>query len=96
MLFLREAMPELRRLELQFRVQETESKLGFEFSFEHLASLEHIKVIIWTGNATRSRVEAAEAAVRGAVSMHPGRPTLDLGFWPPTWDKDKRDDSQQV
>jgi hypothetical protein len=80
MLFLQEAMPELRRLELRFRAQETESKMGFEFSFEHLASLEHIKVVIWGEDATRNRVEAAEAAIRGAVSMHPGRPTLDLGY----------------
>ena len=81
MLFLQEAMPELRRLELNFRAQETESKMGFEFSFEHLESLEHIKVVIWIRDATRSRVEAAEAAVRGAVSMHPGRPTLDVKFY---------------
>jgi Leucine-rich repeat (LRR) protein len=78
MLFLQEAMPELRRLELQFRAQETESKMGFEFSFDHLASLEHIKVVIWTKGATRSSVEAAEAAVRNAVSIHPGHPTLEL------------------
>jgi hypothetical protein len=95
MLFLQEAMPELRRLHLTFRVQETESKMGFEFSFEHLASLEHIKVIIRAKDATKSRVEAAEAAVRGAVSMHPRRPTLDLGY-EPRRDKDERDDSRQV
>jgi hypothetical protein len=69
--------------------------MGFEFSFEHLANLEHVKVVIWTGDATRSRVEAAEAAVRGAVSMHPRRPTLDLGY-EPRRDKDERDDSRQV
>lgn len=67
MLFLEEATPELQRLQLAFRGQETESKMGFEFSFEHLASLEHIKVTIRTEDATRSRVEAAEAAIRGAV-----------------------------
>ena len=80
MLFLQDAMPELRSLHLIFRAQEAESKMGFEFSFEHLASLEHISIEINRDGATRSRVEAAEAAVRNAVSMHPGRPTLDLCF----------------
>ena len=80
MLFLQEAMPKLQRLFLKFRAQETGSNMGFEFSFEHLASLEHIQVIIWREDATRSRVEAAEAAIRGAVSSHPGRPTLNLGY----------------
>ena len=80
MLFLQDAMPELRRLHLQFGAQKAESKMGFEFCFEHLASLEHITVQIYRDGATRSTVEAAEAAVRNAVSMHPGRPTLDLCF----------------
>jgi len=78
MLFLQDAMPELRRLHLYFAAQEKESKMGFEFCFEHLASLEHINVNISHYGATRSRVEAAEAAVRNAVSIHPGRPTLHL------------------
>jgi hypothetical protein len=78
MLFLQEAMPELRYLYLDFGAKETESKMGFAFSFEHLASLEHISVKIDSENATRSRVEAAEAAIRNAVSIHPGRPTLVL------------------
>ncbi|CAL4905785.1 unnamed protein product [Urochloa decumbens] len=95
MLFLQEAMPELRRLhlDLEFVATEIESKTGFEFSFEHLASLEHISAIILrcdatrsrveaaeaaVRNATRSRMEAAEAAIRNAVSIHPGRPTLVL------------------
>ncbi|CAL4898466.1 unnamed protein product [Urochloa decumbens] len=92
MLFLQEAMPELRRLYLNliFEAKETVSKMGFEFSFEHLASLEHISVAIWSfydtsrvesaeaaiRNATR--METAEAAIRNAVSIHPGRPTLVL------------------
>jgi hypothetical protein len=63
MLFLQEAMPELRRLHLTFRVQETKSKMGFVFSFEHLASLEHIDVTIRTEDASRRRAVAAEAAV---------------------------------
>ncbi|CAL4891506.1 unnamed protein product [Urochloa decumbens] len=80
MLFLLEAMPELRRLylDLQFGATERESKAGFEFSFEHLASLEYIRVRIWRNNVTRRRAEAAESAIRNAVSIHPGRPTLVL------------------
>ncbi|CAN6361417.1 unnamed protein product [Urochloa humidicola] len=83
MLFLQEAMPELRRLTLTFRAEETESKAGFEFCFKHLASLEHIEVGIRRDNATRSRMEAAEAAVRNAVSIHPGCPILHLSFFAP-------------
>ncbi|CAN6361416.1 unnamed protein product [Urochloa humidicola] len=78
MLFLEEAMPELQRLHLEFKAYEAESKMGFVFSFEHLASLEHILVGIDPRGATGSRVEVAEAAVRNAVSIHPGRPTLEL------------------
>ncbi|CAL5092876.1 unnamed protein product [Urochloa decumbens] len=78
MLFLEEAMPELRRLRLKFKAHEAESKMGFEISFEHLASLEHIMVRIDPRGATRRRVEAAEAAVRNAASIHPGRPALEL------------------
>jgi hypothetical protein len=81
MLFLQEAMPELRNLYLGFGAKETESKMGFAFSFEHLASLEHIRVNIDSRGATRSRVEAAEAAIRNAVSIHPGQPTLDLSVY---------------
>uniref|UniRef100_K3Z400 NB-ARC domain-containing protein n=1 Tax=Setaria italica TaxID=4555 RepID=K3Z400_SETIT len=63
---------------LTIRTMETESKMGFEFSFEQLASLEHNGVRILPNNVTRSGVEAAEAAIRNAVSIHPGQPTLDL------------------
>jgi hypothetical protein len=75
-------MPELRRLHLEFGVYETECKMGFEFSFQHLARLEHITVTIYRDRAARSRVKSAEAAIRNAVSIHPGRPTLDLKFEP--------------
>lgn len=78
MLFLQEAMPELRRLSLSFSAEETDCKMGFEFSFKHLASLEHLKVTIDCGDATRSRVEAAEASVRNAASAHPGCPRIEM------------------
>ena len=93
MLFLQDAMPELRRLHLAVNARKAESKMGFEFIFEHLASLEHITVQIYRDGATRSRVEAAEAAVRNAVSIHPGHPTLDLYYYGKTLeDEDERDD----
>ncbi|KAL6641664.1 hypothetical protein ACP70R_019845 [Stipagrostis hirtigluma subsp. patula] len=76
----REAMPNLRRLRLVFTAKEAESSdMGFKFSFEHLASLERLSVEIdCLGGATRSRVEAAEAAIRNTVSIHPGHPTLEI------------------
>uniref|UniRef100_A0A0A9BBB9 Uncharacterized protein n=1 Tax=Arundo donax TaxID=35708 RepID=A0A0A9BBB9_ARUDO len=75
-----EAMPTLRslRLHLHFSEKEAESEIGFEFSFEHLASLEQLNVRIVCVGATRSRVEAAEAAIRNTVGIHPGRPTLEI------------------
>ncbi|EAY97111.1 hypothetical protein OsI_19035 [Oryza sativa Indica Group] len=78
MLFMQEAMPELRWLCLKFRAHESDCKMGFEFSFKHLASLEHLKVTIDCGDATRSRVEAAEASVRNAASAHPGCPRIEI------------------
>uniref|UniRef100_A0A0E0RFT9 Uncharacterized protein n=1 Tax=Oryza rufipogon TaxID=4529 RepID=A0A0E0RFT9_ORYRU len=78
MLFLQEAMPELRRLSLSFSAEETDCKMGFEFSFKHLASLEHLNVRINCNDATRSRVETAEASVRNAASAHPGCPRIEI------------------
>ncbi|XP_052138077.1 disease resistance protein RGA5-like [Oryza glaberrima] len=78
MLFLQEAMPELRWLSLYFCAEETDCKMGFEFSFKHLASLEHLQVTIDCRNATRSWVETAEASVRNAASAHPGCPRIEI------------------
>ncbi|KAL6594386.1 hypothetical protein ACP70R_048579 [Stipagrostis hirtigluma subsp. patula] len=75
----RDAMPKLRRLYLVFNAKEEEwSGMGFEFSFEHLASLERLRVGINCSRATRSRVEAAEAAIRNTVSIHRGHPKLEI------------------
>ncbi|KAL6641636.1 hypothetical protein ACP70R_019817 [Stipagrostis hirtigluma subsp. patula] len=80
MVFQQEAMPKLRRLTLCFSAKEAESsEMGFEFSFEHLASLEHLSVTIdCRGGPARSRVEAAEATIRNAASIHAGHPTLEI------------------
>nr|ABA97408.1 NB-ARC domain containing protein [Oryza sativa Japonica Group] len=78
MLFMQEAMPELRWLSLEFRARLTDCKMGFEFDFKHLASLEHLEVSINCHFATWSGVEAAEAAVRNAASAHPGCPTVEI------------------
>ena len=67
-----------RSLHLSFRAKETESKIGFEFSFVHLANLEHLRATIDCYMATRSRVEAAEAAIRNTASIHPGQPALQI------------------
>ncbi|RCV18500.1 hypothetical protein SETIT_3G305800v2 [Setaria italica] len=73
-----EAMPKVRSLHLSFRAKETESKIGFEFSFVHLANLEHLRATIDCYMASRSRVEAAEAAIRNTASIHSGHPTLQI------------------
>ncbi|PAN20817.1 hypothetical protein PAHAL_3G413400 [Panicum hallii] len=73
-----EAMPKVRSLHLSFRAKETESKIGFEFRFVHLTNLEHLRATIDCYMATRSRVEAAEAAIRNTASIHPGHPALQI------------------
>jgi hypothetical protein len=77
----REAMPMLKSFSLKFNAEESESDMGFEFSFEHLASLEQLSVDIYCYGATRSRVEAAEAAIKNTANIHPGRPTLQIKRW---------------
>nr|CAB3465695.1 unnamed protein product [Digitaria exilis] len=77
----KEAMPKLKNFTLEFNAKETEFCLGFEFCFEHLASLDQLSVNINCNGATRSSVEAAEAAIMNTASIHPGRPALQIHMW---------------
>uniref|UniRef100_A0A0D3HT60 NB-ARC domain-containing protein n=1 Tax=Oryza barthii TaxID=65489 RepID=A0A0D3HT60_9ORYZ len=96
MLCLQGAMPDLRRLRFYIRAEETGSKIGFEFGFEHLASLQQHSVTVDCRGATRKRVEAAEAAMRDAASIHPGRPALEISRrWERDMIKDK-DDHEEI
>uniref|UniRef100_A0A0E0FB55 NB-ARC domain-containing protein n=1 Tax=Oryza meridionalis TaxID=40149 RepID=A0A0E0FB55_9ORYZ len=72
------SMPMLLRLQIELGAEETVSKMGFEFSFKNLSNLEHLTARISCLGATRSRVEAAEAAIRSAIAGHSGRPTLEI------------------
>ncbi|EEE62872.1 hypothetical protein OsJ_17675 [Oryza sativa Japonica Group] len=77
-------------------MEETGSKIGFEFGFEHLASLQQLSVTVDCRGATRQRVEAAEAAMRDAASIHPGRPALEISRrWERDMIKDK-DDHEEI
>lgn len=69
-------MQSLRRLSILFRAKEAESNLGFEFIFNHLAGLEFLEVVVQCEGATKSDVEAAEAALQNVVSISHGRPTV--------------------
>lgn len=71
-----EAMPKLKILCLQFKANETKSNMDFEFSFEHLVSLEHLRVMMYCGSARTSG--QAEAAIRETASINPGRPTVQI------------------
>ena len=89
-------MPDLRRLRFYIRAEETGSKIGFEFGFVHLASLQQLSVTVDCRGATRQRVEAAEAAMRDAASIHPGRPALEISRrWERDMIKDK-DDHEEI
>lgn len=72
------SMPMLLRLQIELGAEESVSKMGFEFSFKNLSNLEHLTARISCLGATRSRVEAAEAAIRSAIAGHSGRPTLEI------------------
>ncbi|KAL6905839.1 hypothetical protein ACP4OV_003440 [Aristida adscensionis] len=75
----RGAMPKLKILDLHFKAKEAESsEMGFEFSFEYLGSLEQLNVEIDCDGATKSRVEAAVAALRNTISIHPRCPSLEI------------------
>ncbi|TVU51738.1 hypothetical protein EJB05_03180, partial [Eragrostis curvula] len=73
-----DAMPQVRRLHLEFRAKETEFTMGFEFNLEHLARLTHIILIIHCDGATKSMVKSAEAAIRRTASTNPRHPTLEI------------------
>ncbi|KAF8659649.1 hypothetical protein HU200_058410 [Digitaria exilis] len=53
----KEAMPKLKNFTLEFNAKETEFCMGFEFCFEHLASLDQLSVNINCNGATRSSVD---------------------------------------
>jgi disease resistance protein RPM1 len=48
------------------------------FGLEYFASLQYVHVTILCNGASAAEVEEVEAAVRGAVDVHPNRPTLEV------------------
>lgn len=92
----KEAMPKLQMLHLRFKAMETKSNTGFELRLEHLSSLRHLSVTVDCDDATRRRVEAAEATIRNTVRIHPRCPTLEIKRkWESDMVKDEDEDEME-
>lgn len=89
----KEAMPKLQMLHLRFKAMETKSNTGFELRLEHLSSLRHLSVTVDCDDATRRRVEAAEATIRNTVRIHPRCPTLEIKR---KWESDMVKDEDEM
>ncbi|XP_062192976.1 disease resistance protein RGA5-like [Phragmites australis] len=74
------AMPQLRRLRLDFNVRETMSKFGdLDFGLKHLSCLVQVHATIdCKDTLTASEVEAAETHIRTQVSQNRNSPVLHL------------------
>jgi hypothetical protein len=72
------AMPKLEKLHFVFSAQEEFVGIDFHFGIQHLGSLRHLVVEIDCHNARAKDVNAAEDAVRNAVTDHPKNLSLEL------------------
>lgn len=73
------AMPQLRRLRLDFNALKTKDELfDFRFGIQHLCNLVQVRATIHCRDATISDVETVEAAIRKQVSENPNNPALEL------------------
>jgi hypothetical protein len=48
---------------------------------EHLATLQHVTVSIVPVSATNGDATVAEAAIRNKISLHPNKPSVEIGTW---------------
>lgn len=74
------AMPGLQSLSLGFVARDDlcGGDGAFDFGIRHLTCLRKVEVVVFCNRARAREVEAAEAAVRGAVEALPNRPTLKM------------------
>uniref|UniRef100_A0A0E0BR66 Uncharacterized protein n=1 Tax=Oryza glumipatula TaxID=40148 RepID=A0A0E0BR66_9ORYZ len=69
LLFEPGATPKLQRLSIGLFAQKAASNLGFEQSFVHLSSLQHLIVVLDCSDATTRDVKALEDAIRKASRL---------------------------
>ncbi|GJN25393.1 hypothetical protein PR202_gb13215 [Eleusine coracana subsp. coracana] len=74
------ALEKLEDLSLWFGLDETMVQFGgMEFGIENLSSLLEVHIKFWTWNSSMPDfVRAAEDTIRGAISMNPNEPQLNL------------------
>ncbi|KAM0912103.1 hypothetical protein ACQ4PT_013053 [Festuca glaucescens] len=77
-MFEQGSMLALEKLHLKFRPKGVLVYYGFQLGIEHITSLRYLRVDIDCKDAEAREVEAAEDAIRGAVSSHPAHPILEL------------------
>uniref|UniRef100_A0A0A9DGU4 Disease resistance R13L4/SHOC-2-like LRR domain-containing protein n=1 Tax=Arundo donax TaxID=35708 RepID=A0A0A9DGU4_ARUDO len=82
LLFAPGAMPKLQRYQLTFKLQEPRSSSDdFSFGLKHLASLQHVNVVIVPAGAINVDTSAEEAAIRNVTNIHPNQPTVEINIW---------------
>ncbi|KAK3119294.1 hypothetical protein QOZ80_9BG0717340 [Eleusine coracana subsp. coracana] len=73
------AMPQLRRLRLEFNPRKTMSiSGGVDFGIQFLTCLARFDAIIDYYGSTDASLEAVEAAMRGQVSQNPNNPMMEI------------------
>lgn len=72
------AMPKLEELMLRFNAHGWDNYGAAPAGIEHLSGLKEIFIDIGGAGAKESVRRAAEAAMRNATEMHPGRPTAHI------------------
>jgi hypothetical protein len=76
------AMPKLQRYHLTLKLREAHSMCDdFDLGLEHLSSLQHVSVSIVPVSATNADATVAEAAIRNKISLHPNKPSVEIGIW---------------
>ncbi|KAJ1275383.1 hypothetical protein BS78_05G131500 [Paspalum vaginatum] len=80
--FAHGAMPKLQRYHITFKLLEQQSNSDdFKFGLKHLASLQHVRVVIVPTGDTNVDISSVETAIRNETSIHPNQPTLQIDTW---------------
>ncbi|KAG8089650.1 hypothetical protein GUJ93_ZPchr0011g27245 [Zizania palustris] len=75
------AMQKLQKYHLTFKLQKAQCDSGvLDFGLQHLSNLQHVCVMIIPSGATSEETLVAEDAIRSAISIHPNKPTFELGI----------------
>lgn len=76
------AVPKLQRYHVTLKLQEPQCNSDdFNFGLEHLASLQHVSVVIVPNGADNAGISVVETANRNATNMHSNQPTVQVDTW---------------